>query len=209
MSVAIMSTVWKLKLPSTDKLVLLAIADNSNDEGVCWPRISTLCQKTCLSERAVQLSIARLHDIGLLTIQERPGRSNVYLLTPACGAPPHYVHPASRAPTPAPGAPQPPHVVHPTPARGAPITIMESSSEPSKNLSGPSVDKSGAVDNSAVRERAAEIWGQLLASSGRHPARDSHLQRAIDAVGGWGTIRVCTPQELPALRRSFCEAYAT
>jgi hypothetical protein len=34
MSVRLMAAVWRLDLPATDKLVLLALADAANDEGV-------------------------------------------------------------------------------------------------------------------------------------------------------------------------------
>ncbi len=127
-----MSQVWKIaSIGSTDKLVLLALADNANDAGVCWPSIARIALKSSLSERGVQASIARLRDAGHLSITERNGRSNLFTITPAADAPPQHVHPAADAPhprtsctpTPAPGAP--------TPAPGAPITIKESSFESS------------------------------------------------------------------------------
>lgn len=108
-----MTAVWALDLASTDKLVLLALADNANDDGACWPSIHTIGTKASLSNRAVQMSIARLKTSGHLRISERYGRSNVFTITPALGAPPHQMHPA-------PDAPSPPHDVHPTPARRAP-----------------------------------------------------------------------------------------
>jgi Helix-turn-helix domain len=145
-SVKLMSAVWSLDLPPCEKFVLLALADNANDDGTCWPSVATICAKTSLAERTVRGIIRRLQDWGQLTISERYGRSNIFTVTPAADAPPplqqvqatpapsaplHVMHPAPSAPpplqlvqgTPAPGAP--------TPARGAPITIKEPSIEPS------------------------------------------------------------------------------
>ena len=104
-----MTIVWSMdNLPSTQTLVLLALADNASDQGKCFPSVSTLVKKTRLSERAVQKCITDLENDGHLTRFERHGRSTVYDIhprttcTPECGAPPHVVHP-----TPARGAPHP------------------------------------------------------------------------------------------------------
>lgn len=61
-----MTAVWQMKLNHTDKLVLLALADNASDEGICWPSVNTLVKKTCLSRRGVQASVARLQAEGHL-----------------------------------------------------------------------------------------------------------------------------------------------
>jgi len=37
MSVALMAQAWKSKYGSTAKLVLLALCDNANDQGECYP----------------------------------------------------------------------------------------------------------------------------------------------------------------------------
>jgi hypothetical protein len=121
-----MSEVWALDdLESTDKFVLLALADNANDQRMCWPSIQTIAKKTSLSERAVHYSIKRLEEAWFLTVYKREGRSNMFRLgCPDIGGAPN-------APLPS-DAPPEVHVVHPTPARGAPRTIKESSFEPSE-----------------------------------------------------------------------------
>lgn len=61
---------------STDQLVLLAIADRCNDDGLeAWPSLPTLASKTRLSERAVWGAIRRLVGIGVLRVV--PGRGRV------------------------------------------------------------------------------------------------------------------------------------
>src|SRR5690606_9661885 len=94
MSTVIMSAVWPLQnMSPAQKAVLVSLADQANDEGVCWPSVGTLAKRTCLSERAVQGAIRWLQEAGALSIEERRGRSTVYRVTPASYAPPQEMHP--------------------------------------------------------------------------------------------------------------------
>lgn len=120
-----MSACWPLQgMSGPQKAVLISLADNANDEGVCWPSVARIAQRTCLSERTVQTAIKWLTQVGLLEIRERMGRSTVYTLTPAYYAPPQEAHPAAAAPS-------PPQLTTETPAAAAPRTVIEPSSEPS------------------------------------------------------------------------------
>jgi uncharacterized protein YdaU (DUF1376 family) len=60
----------------------------------------------------------------------------------------------------------------------------------------------------AEKDQALEVWKQLLASDGARPPRDSKLQAAIDAVGGWTRIQM-REQGIDAQRvqKDFVEAY--
>lgn len=130
-------------MPPAKKSVLISLADNANDEGVCWPSIRHICERTCLSERAVQLAVRWLMAHGALAIRSRNGRSTVFSVSPASYVPPHGLHP-----TPAPDAPPPPHQMHPGGARAAPITVIEPPVEPnppSVGVNGTAVDLLGAV----------------------------------------------------------------
>jgi len=62
MSVRIMSMVFESRGPeSTEKLVLLALADHANDDGLSiYPSVERVANKTALSERTVQLTIKKL-----------------------------------------------------------------------------------------------------------------------------------------------------
>jgi len=126
-------------MPPTPKSVLISLADNANDHGECFPSVTTICARTCLSERAVQEAVAWLERHGALRRNMRTGRSTTYAVCPAAYDPPQQAHPRATR-TPAAGAPSPrsrrtppPHVAHPTPAAGAPITVKEPSKEPSRN----------------------------------------------------------------------------
>ncbi|QIE86763.1 helix-turn-helix domain-containing protein [Pseudomonas nitroreducens] len=125
MSTVIMSQCWPLQgMSAPQKAVLISLADNANDEGVCWPSVAKVAERTCLSERAVRNAIRWLEESKILTSHQRHGRSSWYTVTPASYAP-------GTACPPAPDADLPRHDVPPTPAPGAPITVIEPSVEPS------------------------------------------------------------------------------
>ena len=77
-----MSAVWDLQLGDSDKIVLLALADNANDEGSCWPSIATIARKCSKDERTVQRVISRLIDAGHISRVERSGTSNIWKVHP-------------------------------------------------------------------------------------------------------------------------------
>src|SRR5271170_930394 len=99
MSLKLMAQVWPLQMRQSDKFVLMALADNANDEGFCWPSVATLCMKTCLSRRGLQLAINRLiHSLYLQRVT-REGRSSYFYVSPLrtpCAA--HDMRSAPRAP---------------------------------------------------------------------------------------------------------------
>lgn len=77
-----MSRVWPLQMGHADKLVLLALADNANDDGECWPSVSVICEKTCLSDRAVQHCVRRLTEAGHVSVSRRYKKSNIFRIHP-------------------------------------------------------------------------------------------------------------------------------
>ena len=79
MSTHILSACWALSgMSSTQKLVLISLADQANDDGVCWPSIPRMVKRTCLSERAVRSAIRELEMLGILETTSRSGTSSVY-----------------------------------------------------------------------------------------------------------------------------------
>lgn len=55
MSTIIMSACWPLQgMSPSQKAVLVSLADQANDDGVCWPSVESIGRRTCLSERAVR-----------------------------------------------------------------------------------------------------------------------------------------------------------
>jgi len=70
-SIAAMNWVWQQKLPPTPKLVLMALADAANDYGVCWPSVSMVATKCCVSIRTVRRVIQKLVKRGLMRSEQR------------------------------------------------------------------------------------------------------------------------------------------
>ena len=85
MSILAMTWAWGLmELDQSQTLVLLALADAANDEGVCWPSQAEIGRKARLKDRAVRNQIRSLEAAGLLSVSRRAtpqGRkTNVYRL---------------------------------------------------------------------------------------------------------------------------------
>ena len=89
MSILAMTWAWGLmELDQSQTLVLLALADAANDEGVCWPSQVEIGRKARLKDRAVRNQIRSLEAAGLLSVSRRAtpqGRkTNVYRLNIGC-----------------------------------------------------------------------------------------------------------------------------
>ncbi|MFW4816101.1 helix-turn-helix domain-containing protein [Pseudomonas aeruginosa] len=207
MSTIIMSACWPLQgLTPAQKAVLISLADNANDEGVCWPSVAKIAERTCLSERAVQQAIKVLNECRALSIEARQGRSTMFTVTPAAFAPPQKVHPrrkctpAASAPTPADAAPPPPQDMHPTPAASAPRTVIEPTREPSGNLL---PADSGQPDAERDRQQACRaIWSAYAAAYqhryGTHPVRNSKVNGQVRDL-----LKRLGAEEAPAVAAYF------
>jgi hypothetical protein len=88
MSIKIMSKVWtEQDTCGNERLVLMALADNANDEGICWPSHTTIASKCRIDRRHVIRLVQSLVDRGYICRQRRlakDGRktSNIYQLLP-------------------------------------------------------------------------------------------------------------------------------
>ena len=134
MSIALMTLAWKSDIASGPKMVLLSLCDNANDQGECYPSISTIAERCSMGERSVQRHLVELEKMKALKRIERTGRSTVYHIDPRqFGTPANLTPPPDCHPTPANLAPPPPPNWHPTPAKLAPITVNEPSIETSPN----------------------------------------------------------------------------
>ncbi len=71
------------------KLVLLKLADNANDEGLCWPKYQTIADECEIGRSTVKTHIKKLADAGFLWIEKRNNgkSSNYYHLTLDKGTP--------------------------------------------------------------------------------------------------------------------------
>jgi len=86
MSLKMMARVWELALPPTQKFVLMALADEANDEGYCFPSHRRLAHKCSINERSVRRMIDVSSADGYVVVKQRfnsrgARTSNGYQLT--------------------------------------------------------------------------------------------------------------------------------
>lgn len=102
-----MTTVWEHSTASGgDLLVLLAIADCANDEGIAWPSQTTLAAKARVTDRTIRSIVGRLVELGELAVVRQGGirgeqrQSTVYrvTVTPRKDLPGSEEHPGSTDP---------------------------------------------------------------------------------------------------------------
>lgn len=108
-----MSAVWPLPIPLAEKMVLLAIADNANDEGYCWPSVKTLQKKSSMSRSSVQNCINKLIIKGYLKRELRFNSSSNFRIEippPTTKAPCDTPRPDKRLPPPTSATPPALHV---------------------------------------------------------------------------------------------------
>lgn len=81
-----MTAVWESDVqPAGKRIVLLALADSANDEGVCWPSMATIARKAGVGLSSARKACAALEEEGLLEREERRveharNKSNVYVI---------------------------------------------------------------------------------------------------------------------------------
>ena len=80
MSTVVMAVCWPIQIPSTPKAVLISLADQANDQGLCWPSIAGIAERTCFGRTAVMAAIKWLAAAELLSIAKTGGRTNHYRL---------------------------------------------------------------------------------------------------------------------------------
>jgi hypothetical protein len=87
-----MTAVWESDVqPAGKRLVLLALADSANDEGVCWPHMATIARKAGIGVSSARKACAALEEEGLLereyrkvltTAGNETNKSSIYTLNP-------------------------------------------------------------------------------------------------------------------------------
>ena len=60
---------WSADSASADDMALLA--DNANDEGICWPSYQNIADHCEVTKRSVMSHVAKLEEMGLLKRQYR------------------------------------------------------------------------------------------------------------------------------------------
>ena len=90
-----MSIAWALDLPTGEKIVLLSLADNANDNGHCWPSMATIAKRAGMTTRGAQKIVQRLCEQGHLTQTIVVGKGANYLVHPRTTFTPEQRSPAN------------------------------------------------------------------------------------------------------------------
>lgn len=171
-----MARVWEnSQHAGSDLLMLLAIADFSDDDGNAYPGVATLAKKCRMTQRNANLILANLKRSGELVVRqnEGPRGTNRYVVRPpeACFAPEeHFTLKRTSEP----------------PERHFPKPLKPASDESSKNHQEPSnidedfnsfwnqyprkVAKSAALKAWKKLKPASEVLADLMAGLQRHKA---------------------------------------
>ena len=149
MSIKCMVWAWGLNLPAPVKLVLLALADHADDQGVCWPGIRGVANKCNLSHRSVQRHVQDMVARGMVRVEERfradgSRSSNLYRLSVGGGM-------------------ESPGGVRPTVGVVTESHLPVTSASPLEPSFKTSIETSGEKDSPAVRKRTSgaittETW---------------------------------------------------
>lgn len=187
MSTIIMSACWPLDgMSIAQKAVLISLADNANDQGVCWPSIPTIAARVCASERAVQNAIKWLESAKVIAANRSNGRHTSYTVTPAAYSPPQEIHHRTacasegNAPaqeihhTPAGNAGVPPQEMH-QPPHQVPSNRNKPPKEPSKNRQGARGKKSKAEK---IADGFDELWAVYPKKQAKQDAQKAFTKLA-------------------------------
>jgi hypothetical protein len=87
MSIKIMTKVWdESKHRGSELLILLALADRANDDGLCWPGIADLMHRGRIARRQITNILNTLQASGELVLIRRSGKPNLYVILTSCTA---------------------------------------------------------------------------------------------------------------------------
>lgn len=67
-------------ITSTQKAILLTLADRADVDGYCYPGYDDICKRSCATRHAVANALRRFEQLGLLKRQKRFNKSTVYQL---------------------------------------------------------------------------------------------------------------------------------
>jgi hypothetical protein len=142
-SIRILSRIWESGPEDRGELlVLLALADFSNDAGESWPAVASIARKARMDERSARRILRKLEASGWLTSDIGGGRHGCsrYRINP--DTVPH-------------GHSVPPDKTSTKPGQNEPETRTPVSPEPSRTIKEPSVSKIRPRDE--VREALEEV----------------------------------------------------
>jgi Helix-turn-helix domain len=213
-SIKVMDRVWEhSKANGTPLLVLLCLADWANDDGECWPSISTIGKKCRLKDnRHVKRVIRELERINEVVVVVEGGkssrkggvRSNLYMIT--VHIPAESMTVADRPPSDYDdGGSQTPQTV----VEGPPMTVAEGPPEPSVETSMNPLAPAGADAEERVALRAAVIQACQLDPDRITSSAEAALSKATKDISDVGGTSEDVAEAANAYRTRFPQASMT
>ena len=186
MSVKLMSAAWDMALPMGQKMLLLALCDHANDDGVCYPSQEKLAQKCSMAERTVISHIQWLERHGIVSRERRQNtqrrKSDLYQITLGNYTPePANSAPANSAPAnsaPAKFSPEPANFAPSEPANFAPSYKEEPS------VFNHQIEPSGIGSGIAAAPEAEILEAETLKSDKQKTA-DEKIRANPDNKNTW------------------------
>ena len=186
---------WQQRhITTTQKILLLSMADRAGEDHTCWPSLARLCADTGLSDRAVQKAMTDLEALGLVRRLPACGKVNTYKLLGVQGresapsAPSKALRPRT---TFTPEQDAPPNEVRPTPESGSPLP-RTTFTPPPNLVRGESLRE--PVKNLPEKERAPARPPVRSVRVGEDEPKQRH--------GEYGNV-LLTEAELDRLRRDY------
>lgn len=180
MSIALMTLAWKSDFSSGQKMVLLALCDNANDQGECYPSISMLAEKCSIGRSSVFEHMAELEKTGAVTKQCRAGRSTIYKIDPSRFQTSPDSEPVQKLDTTRPESGRTPvQISDVTRPDFRPITINEPSIEPKKKKEPAS---QAFILPDWINKKHWDAWHSCKKRKG---ASIEQKQLAIEKLEGW------------------------
>jgi len=65
---------------STQKSILIALADRANEDNQCWPSYEDICKRSCATRNAVSRALKVFDEKGLVSREQRYNKSTIYTL---------------------------------------------------------------------------------------------------------------------------------
>lgn len=195
MSLEAMNWAWEQPVSkSTNKLVLLALADHANADGECWPSMKRIAERSDISPRQVSRAINELVELGLIEKANRRRFGGQYRGW-------DYRVLVQRTSTSG-GHPRPVTSGHPRPSP-ADTGVR---SEPSENRQ---VEPLAAAPPKSVKQRQADpLWDTMLNACRINPQTltGSERGRINKALKELREVNA-TPDELAARAKSYTVKY--
>ena len=71
-----MTKAWEMDIPTSQKMVLLALCDHANDDGACYPSQDHIARKCSMGGRSIVNHVNWLKERGILTAERRQKGGN-------------------------------------------------------------------------------------------------------------------------------------